>query len=201
MGFLKNNGDFIDSQFVAGLKAIGANKFGICSNNFRLVEEMPNRPIFAIGGHEVISSKSYGMNNYSHLDALVYDIAINMSPVVNKMLHSFGIDTYQDFNVNTLYQVAMRTSLRNPTATNDVNILVVDKRSAYGLAEKLGGGQVRPISDLIGTHEGFQHQLEQPIIEPRGKATSREAQTLAAGVEGATGAPLGDTSSLVRNEA
>ncbi len=197
--FLKNNGDFVDSQFVAGLKTIGSNKFGICSNNFRLVEKMSDRPIFAIGGHEEISSKSHGMNNYSHLDALVYDIAINMSPVVNKMMSSFGIDTYQDFNVNTLYQVAMRTSLRDPVATNEVNILVVDKRSAHGLAEKLGGGQVRPISDLIGTHGGFQHQLEQPIIEPSGEATSREAQTLATGVEGAGGqAP--DTSSLVRNE-
>lgn len=197
--FLKNNGDFVDSQFVAGLKAIGSNKFGICSNNFRLVDDMPNRPIFAIGGHEVISSKSHGMNNYSHLDALVYDIAINMSPVVNKMLYSFGIDTFQDMNVNTLYQVAMRTSPRNPMATNDVNILVVDKPSAYGLAEKLGGGQIQPISDLIGTHGRFQHQLGQPRIEPSGEATSREAQTLAAGVEGAGGqAP--DTSSLVRNE-
>tara|TARA_Y100000589_G_scaffold315971_2_gene340173 strand:+ start:50725 stop:52896 length:2172 start_codon:yes stop_codon:yes gene_type:complete len=205
--FLKNNGDFVDSQFIAGLKAIGSNKFGICSNNFRLVDEMPNRPIFAIGGHEVISSKSHGMNNYSHLDALVYDIAINMSPVVNKMLHSFGIDTFQDMNVNTLYQVAMRTSLRNPVATKDVNILVVDKPSAYGLAEKLGGGQVRPISDLIGTHGGFQHQLEQSTSRPRdnglqpgGARPQEQVTTLAAGVEGATGASLGDTSSLVGNE-
>ncbi len=197
--FLKNNGDFVDSQFVAGLKAIGSNKFGICSNNFRLVDEMPNRPVFAIGGHEVISSKSHGMNNYSHLDALVYDIAINMSPVVNKMLHSFGVDTYQDFNVNTLYQVAMRTSLRNPVATNDVNILVVDKPSAHGLAEKLGGGQVRPISDLVGTNGGFQHQLGHSTSRPSGEATRREAQTLAIGVEGA-GAQAPDTSSLVRNE-
>lgn len=200
MEFLKHNGDFVDEKFIAGLKAIGVNQFGICSNNFRSVEKMSDRPIFAIGGHEEISSKSHGMNNYSHLDALVYDIAINMSPVVNKMMSSFGIDTYHDMNVNTLYQVAMRTSLRDPVATNEVNILVVDKRSAYGLAEKLGGGQVRPISDLIGTNGRFQHKLGHSTSKPSGKATSREAHTLAAGVEGATELKLDSTSSLVGNE-
>ncbi|MBU2985890.1 hypothetical protein KO528_11050 [Saccharophagus degradans] len=58
----------------------------------------------------------------------------------------------------------------------------------------------RRIKRFGGGKDGFLHQLKQSTLEPREARPRRQVTTLAAGIEGATGATLGDTSSLVESE-
>jgi len=55
----------------------------------------------------------------------------------------------------------------------------------------------RRIKHFSGGKDGFLHQLEQSTLEPREARPRRQVTTLVAGVEGVTGATLGDTFSSV----
>ncbi|WP_075184671.1 hypothetical protein [Teredinibacter haidensis] len=88
-----------------------------------------------------------------------------------------GDDSYQPVNVAPI--------LRNVEYSNRF------KSRLRTRIKRFGGGK-----------DGFLHQLEQSVLEPSDNGlqpggASSEAQTLATGVKGATGATLGDTSSFV----
>lgn len=101
---------------------------------------------------------SHGINEFRHINNAVFLPALNDTPVHLSFLETyFGIEKAEiaeSKSFETAYQFAMRTSLRLPAATDAVEIVVVDKRTADFLASKIPGSSVRALgSDFVPVDE------------------------------------------------
>lgn len=81
---------------------------------------------------------SHGLNRYAHIHQIYFSPALNNQPKHTAMLVDLGFDKYfikQATSYEVAHQALMRTSLRNPKSTDPVTAIVVDKATAYALAE------------------------------------------------------------------
>jgi hypothetical protein len=87
----------------------------------------------------------HGLNDYSHIDQIVFLSSLNPTPEHGKFLKHFGM-TAEDIRRATyrsvVYQSVLRTSLRDPACTRSRTIIVPDAPVANYLAERLPGAQL-----------------------------------------------------------
>ncbi|NTB86843.1 DEAD/DEAH box helicase [Agrobacterium tumefaciens] len=129
---------------------------------------------------------SHGINEFRHINNAVFLPALNDTPVHMSFLETyFGIEKAvlaESKSFETAYQFAMRTSLRMPDATDAVEIVVVDKRTAEFLATKIPGSSVRALGvEIVPVEEkpsekpvraltGAERVAKKRKIEKRSKA-------------------------------
>ncbi|WP_126465127.1 hypothetical protein [Candidatus Terasakiella magnetica] len=98
---------------------------------------------------EQLPNSPYGLNEYQHLHQAVVLSALNTTPTHFKFLEMMGVDgdsVTESMYFQSCYQAIMRTSLRNPTATEKVKIIVGDEPAALFLQDLFTGAEV---SDII----------------------------------------------------
>ena len=95
---------------------------------------------------------SHGMNKFDSYDNIYFSPALNRQPMHTKMLNDLGIDTIF-INRASIHEIAhqgiMRTSMRNPTATNSVNAVVVDKATAEAIARLFPECSIKAIDGVL----------------------------------------------------
>lgn len=99
-------------------------------------------------GCQPISAESQGLNSYAHYKKLVFLAALNRSPDHIRMLNALGFDAEvirQSTVYERLHQCVMRTNLREPESTQEVQVIVPDKFSADFLVGLFPKARVRKI--------------------------------------------------------
>lgn len=107
-------------------------------------------------GMKQISPVSHGLNSYSNYHNIYFSAALNREPMHLSMLEALGFKPEQVRKATVdegIYQCGMRTSLRNPDATEIVKIIVPDKASAEELARKLGCTTVHRLGEIDNTRK------------------------------------------------
>ena len=102
---------------------------------------------------------SHGLNCYDGYHNIYFSAALNREPRHLGMLRNLGFDLSYIHEATThevIYQAVMRTSLRDPVATNPVSIVVPDRHAAIKLKGLIGAnnavvskmGIFNPCADL-----------------------------------------------------
>ena len=91
---------------------------------------------------------SHGSNNFSNFTNIYFGPALNKTPMHSIMLNQLGFD--KDFvnkacSHEVMYQCIMRTALRNPDNTKEVNVVVTDLEQAAVLVDLFPGSSVAKI--------------------------------------------------------
>lgn len=116
---------------------------------------------------------SHGLNAYQDIHNVYFSPALNNQPQHTNMLMDLGFDkdfiTYCNFH-EILHQGVMRSSLRNPNATEPVTVIVPDKASAESLARlfldsSIGAidGYVRKVKALTGTNKNRNQRVKKLV--------------------------------------
>lgn len=95
-----------------------------------------------------LPNSPYGLNPYQHLHHAVIISALNPRPAHFAFLEAAGLDSdavRQAGYWQTVYQAAMRISLRNPADQHTKSITVMDRTTAGWLAEMFPGAVVRSL--------------------------------------------------------
>lgn len=98
------------------------------------------------GGKLAVSSQ--GVNKYKEYTNLVYMPSLNANSATVKVLRKFGIDRKDiDFarNVLTAYQFASRGAIRNIDNDKEINIYVMDARTANFLKKVFTKARIQPM--------------------------------------------------------
>ena len=80
---------------------------------------------------------SHGLNKFDTFHNIYFSPALNRMPKHSKMLEELGVDSVYLARASSheiAYQGILRTSMRNPEATEEVTVVVVDKATAESLA-------------------------------------------------------------------
>lgn len=86
-----------------------------------------------------IPVESQGMNAYQHVDQIFVKCSLNKEPDHCRIIeHLLGQEFVKSHSVDKIFQLVMRTSLRNIESFAPVNIVVVDKQTAKMLQKRLG---------------------------------------------------------------
>ncbi len=112
-------------------------------------------------GCTVLPTISHGLNSYTDYNVIVFRAALNRTPGHIGMLKAIGVKP-EDIRIGTAYEVmhqcVMRTSLRDPSATGDVRIIVPDRRHADFLVHTFGETRVKQIGD-------FEYTKKRPLSQ------------------------------------
>ena len=98
-----------------------------------------------------ISPMSHGLNEYQHYNNIYFGAALNRPPQHIKMLMDIGVDQdtiYRSSAIESAYQSLMRTSLRDPDATEAVQCVVIDKATAEAIALLFPGCLISPVDGI-----------------------------------------------------
>lgn len=109
------------------------------------------------GAHRLPNSP-HGLNNYQHIHNVVVLSALNPRPASFTSLEADGVDSDEvrtALSREPTYQAAARTSLRDPTSTHPVRVVVGDRDTAEWAATVIPGAHVRP---LLGIENMPQHR-------------------------------------------
>jgi hypothetical protein len=101
---------------------------------------------------------SHGLNDYANCHNIFISAALNRQPKHFEMLNSLGLPpdiVHRATAHETIYQCVMRTSLRDPNATEPVRVRVVDEPSARYLGEMLGATNIQQIGNLYAPPPKF----------------------------------------------
>lgn len=110
-----------------------------------------------------IPVSAQGTNDYDHIDNSYFGAALNRKPVFGRMLTNLGFDrqfVQQATAHETMYQDALRTSLRNPGATNPLKFTVPDRASAQRLAQLLNVTQINKIGNIVAIRQPALTQVQ-----------------------------------------
>lgn len=93
----------------------------------------------------------YGHNEYQDINNVLITSAINPTPIHYAFLESKGISsesTKMAYYTQLAYQAIMRCSIRNPAATDPVQVVVPDRTCAEFLARYFPGCSIRRVGDV-----------------------------------------------------
>lgn len=142
-----NGGTVLDNMDALALEAFGQEPFLYVSNNDRNSDVLND----ASNGKK-ISIISHGLNNLQGYHNIYFAAALNRHPKHFAMLRSLGLSpeiVHRATAHEVAYQVAMRTSLRNPESKEKVHVIVPDQPSAERLGDLLGCGNIQQIGNLL----------------------------------------------------
>lgn len=95
-----------------------------------------------------LPNSPHGLNSFQHLHNVVVVSALNPSPAHFHFMEARGVDAealraahYR----SAVYQAVMRISVRDPSDTNPKTIVVMDRSTAYWLADLFPGATVQPL--------------------------------------------------------
>ena len=157
-----DGGTVLDNMDALAVEAFGEEPFLYVSNNDRNSEIL----IDASNGKK-ISVISHGLNNLQGHHNIYFSAALNRHPKHLAMLRSLGLSpevVHRATGHEAVYQVAMRTSLRDPESTQKVHVIVPDRTSAERLGHLLGCGDIGQIGNLLP-----------PVIKPLPRPISHDA--------------------------
>ena len=131
--------DFAHSQLT--------DNYVIAANNKHTLQRHPSR--------EELPVISHGLNSFQHIHQVAFLAALNKSTMHIKMLKSLSItdDLIGAHIHETVYQVVMRCSLRNPSAAEPVTVFVTDRVRAEELSRKFSGSTLVALQ-LTGYTDG-----------------------------------------------
>ncbi len=142
-----DGGTVIDKMDSLALEAFGEEPFLYVSNNDRDFEILSNAP-----NAKKISVVSHGLNSLQDHHNIYFAAALNRQPKHFAMLRSLGLApevVHRATAHEAVYQVSMRTSLRNPELTQKVHVIVPDQASAKRLGDLLGCEDISQIGNLL----------------------------------------------------
>ncbi|NOQ50478.1 MAG: hypothetical protein GQ557_02275 [Mycoplasmataceae bacterium] len=126
---------------------MAAEIFG--NESFLYVVNNDYKPEFGVSDNGTrLSVKSHGLNKYQHNHNIYFNLALNYAPNQLALMKNLGFSSDQLLIANTfetIYQNTMRTSLRDSSSDEPVNIIVPDINSATHLQSLLGGGIIEQI--------------------------------------------------------
>lgn len=113
-----------------------------------VLSSLPNAQIMPVICH--------GLNSFADYENIYLSAALNRTPIHTRMMNALGFTNEMMIKATaheTYYQAIMRTSLRNPDATDFVDIVVPDRGSAERIGQLLGVTQINGIASPILKHE------------------------------------------------
>ncbi|WP_299773013.1 DEAD/DEAH box helicase family protein [uncultured Pseudoteredinibacter sp.] len=161
--YLGDYGERVDNELMKLLEEVNSPEFLLCTNNNR----KSNRQIIDLPNCVLVSPRDEGSNGYMGINTFIADVALNLPPEIAALYNALGIPEelqYQAITLNTLYQIASRTSLRDRSNNDEVTIVVMDRKAAIYLAQRFTSGrggvaQIRHISEISFS------EIEVPPIE------------------------------------
>jgi hypothetical protein len=135
--------DAMDREAAALLQG---KPFLYVTNNDRksqILEEIP--------GAKKIEVLSHGLNCYDGYHNIYFSAALNREPRHLGILRDLGFDlsfVHEATTHEVIYQAVMRTSLRDPNATNPVSIIVPDRHAAIKLQGLIGAAEVTKLGNI-----------------------------------------------------
>lgn len=96
-----------------------------------------------------LPNSPHGLNSFQHLHNVVILSALNPPPAHFHFMQSRGVDAEALRTAHyrsTVYQAVMRISVRNPTDVNGKTVIVMDRATAYWLADLFPGARVQPLN-------------------------------------------------------
>ena len=94
---------------------------------------------------------SHGLNCYDGYHNIYFSAALNREPRHLALLRDLGFDlgfVHEATTHEVIYQAVMRTSLRDPNATNPVSIVVPDRLAATKLQDLIGATSVTKLGNI-----------------------------------------------------
>ena len=117
----------------------------------------------AAPGVRTLSTVSHGLNAYQDYHNIYISAALNREPKQYKMMQDLGLapeTVHKSTFGEAVYQAVMRTSLRNPEATEPVRVIVPDLFCVRYLGRVLGGLDPRPLGPIIAPRKRALTQTE-----------------------------------------
>jgi hypothetical protein len=102
-------------------------------------------------GAQKMEVLSHGLNCYDGYHNIYFSAALNREPRHLGILRNLGFDlgfVHEATTHEVMYQGVMRTSLRDPNATNPVIIIVPDRHAAIKLQELIGATTVTKLGNI-----------------------------------------------------
>lgn len=103
-----------------------------------------------------LPNSPHGLNSFQNLHNVVVLSALNPPPAHFHFMETRGVDAGALRTAHyrsAVYQAAMRISVRNPACVEAKTIIVMDRSTAYWLADLFPGATVQPIAGLAITPE------------------------------------------------
>jgi hypothetical protein len=116
------------------------------TNNDRKSQVLEQAP-----GAKKMEVLSHGLNCYDGYHNIYFSAALNREPRHLALLRDLGFDLSYVHEATThevIYQAVMRTSLRDPNATNPVSIVVPDRHAAIKLQGLIGATGVTKLGNI-----------------------------------------------------
>lgn len=126
-----------------------------------------------------LPNSPHGINSFQHLHQVVIVSALNPPPAHFTFMGSRGItgDEVRTGHYRTaVYQALMRISIRDPYNTEPKLVVVMDRDTAYWLADLFPGAQVTPMSGLGFLKKGKQGRTRVHATTADRKRAYRERQ-------------------------
>ncbi|WP_286902080.1 DEAD/DEAH box helicase family protein [Vreelandella sedimenti] len=134
-------------------------------------------------GQGVLVTATAGVNKYSHINYALYTSSRNIDNAEKQIIEKFGIDeayANADRNLLAAYQFIARTSIRDPHATDDVHICVIDNRTAEFLASLYPGAEI--IKHEVPGLEDYEQYRLPPARSKAGKGMRRVIKSYESGI-------------------
>jgi len=135
-----------------------------------------------------LPNKAHGLNSYSNFHNIAFLSSLNYSPDHCKFLRSRGFLDHEIRALNyypTVYQSAMRISIRSPDDSHQKTVVVVDRGAAEHLHDALPGSQIKffdaGIPKLSGNRGGRPKKYPTNaarLAEQRKRAADKKLQVL-----------------------
>ena len=126
-------------------------------------KEFNNEQFLAVANNDIVDESMpinsirmpvicHGMNCYQHLHNIYFGVALNYKPWQLRMLEALGWS--RDFLIRAhahevAHQCIMRTSMRDPNATEPVKVVVADKATAEAIARLFPGCKIGPVDGVL----------------------------------------------------
>jgi hypothetical protein len=156
---LPNGANVRDAMDEAAIDLMGEQPCLYVENN-----GMPSSKLRDAKGMAKIPVQAQGLNEYSSVHNIYIAAALNRSPQQYEMLRNLGFSSHEVDRATShenYYQNAMRTSLRDPTSTEPVKIIVPDKPSAERLAALMQAPAPQKLGSILQPNIAFTPRQKQ----------------------------------------
>lgn len=113
-----------------------------------------------------LNHSPHGLNKYQHVNAVAFLSAQNPSPSYSRWLESLGLSKEvicRAWSYQTVYQAAMRSSLRNPDNKEKKTIVVADFDMACYLEEIFPGSYAELREDILDIIKSTKKKRGRPV--------------------------------------
>ena len=114
-------------------------------------KDLPDDLFGHLPGAERLPNSPYGLNSFQHLHQVVVLSALNPPPTHFAFMETRGVNGEEVRTAHyrtAVYQAVMRISIRNPACDESKLVVVMDRATAYWLADLFPGAKVEALEGL-----------------------------------------------------